>query len=230
MVVEGRGTGDGTAGRRTRNRLDSAPAQEGDVTMSFKTTPYEPAPPPGDALERARRFSALLAGRRSVRHFSRRPVPRELIDELVRTAGTAPSGANKQPWRFVAIDDPGLKREIRVAAEREERSFYERESNQRWISDLRHLGTDANKPFLEDAPWLIVVFRLVRDDAPSPGPTATDQVYYVQESVGIAVGMLLAAAQNAGLAFFWQIPGQTCFSSGFLPKHCVYGLAFLVAR
>ncbi len=186
--------------------------------MSFETVPYEPAPPPGDALERARRFSALLAGRRSVRHFSRAPVPRELIDELVRTAGTAPSGANKQPWRFVAIDDPGLKREIRLAAEQEERSFYERESNQRWISDLRHLGTDANKPFLEDAPWLIVVFRLVRDDARSPGPHATDQVYYVQESVGIAVGMLLAAAQNAGLATLTHTPSPMGFLARLLER------------
>ena len=152
--------------------------------------------------------------RRSVRHFSDRPVSRETIEWICRAAGTAPSGANKQPWRFVAVNDPALKREIRLGAEAEEREFYERKANEQWLSDLRALGTDEHKPFLEAAPWLIVVFKLAKADDGG-------QVYYANESVGIAVGLLLAAAHHAGLATLTHTPSPMAFLGKILarPKH-----------
>ena len=189
--------------------------------MEFEYKPYERPDLPGDPLQRAREFTKLMSQRRSVREFSEREVPEELIQEVIRTAGTAPSGANKQPWRFVAVNDPRIKSEIRRAAEEEEREFYSKRANPKWIDDLKHLGTDANKPFLEQAPWLIVAFRLNRDDAPDPGIGASDQVYYVAESMGIAVGMLLSAAQNAGLATLTHTPSPMNFLGKVLnrPSH-----------
>ena len=180
--------------------------------------PYQRLNLPGDPLERARTFTTLMAQRRSVRDFSRREVPEELIQEVIQAAGTAPSDANKQPWRFVAVNDPGIKKEIRKAAEEEERAFYEKRANPKWINDLRHLGTDSNKPFLEDAPWLIVAFRLTRDDAPNPDISASDQIYYGAESMGIAVGMLLCAAQNAGLATLTHTPSPMKFLGRVLER------------
>ena len=153
--------------------------------------------------------------RRSVRMFSDRPVPREVIENIILTAGTAPSGANKQPWRFVAIQDPAIKREIRVAAEEEEREFYRRRANPQWLDDLRAIGTDEHKPFLEIAPWLIVVFKLMKDDLLQNG---SDQVYYVNESVGIAVGLLLAAAHHAGLATLTHTPSPMKFLASILNR------------
>ncbi|MEE2681154.1 MAG: nitroreductase family protein [Planctomycetota bacterium] len=189
------------------------------MPIDFK--PYERPVLPGAPADRAREFTDRMAKRRSVRHFSQRGVPQELIEELIRTAGTAPSGANKQPWRFVAVNDPSIKREIRLAAEEEERQFYERRANPKWLDDLRHLGTDAHKPFLEDAPWLIVVFRVMKDEDPDERIGASDQVYYVAESVGISVGLLLAAAQNAGLATLTHTPSPMKFLSRILkrPNH-----------
>ena len=180
--------------------------------------PYQRLNLPGDPLERARTFTDLMSRRRSVRDFSRREVPEELIQEVIQAAGTAPSGANKQPWRFVAVNDPGIKQEIRKAAEAEEREFYEKRANPKWINDLRHLGTDANKPFLEEAPWLIVAFRLTRDDAPDPEISSSDQIYYGAESMGIAVGMLLCAAQNAGLATLTHTPSPMKFLGKVLQR------------
>jgi len=136
--------------------------------------------------------------------FSDEPVPREVIEWLVRSAGSAPSGANKQPWRFVCVQDPALKREIRLAAEVEERKLYSRRANEEWLRDLEPLGTDANKDFLEVAPWLVVVFKLLREDDGS-------QVYYVNESVGLAAGMFLTAAQMAGLATLTHTPSPMAF-------------------
>ena len=162
---------------------------------------HEPSAPPEQA---AREFCELMAKRRTVREFSDRPVSRETIEWIVRAAGTAPSGANKQPWRFVCVDDPKLKRDIRLAAEREEREFYERRASERWLQDLAPLGTDANKEFLEVAPWLIVVFQLLKEDDGG-------QVYYGVESVGLASGMLLAAAHHAGLATLTHTPSPMGF-------------------
>jgi nitroreductase len=172
---------------------------------------FDPGVPPETA---ARELHAKLAQRRTVRMFSGRPVSRETIEWLVRCATSAPSGANKQPWRFVCVQDVGLKREIRLAAEREEREFYARRASARWLADLEPLGTDASKEFLEIAPWLIVVFKLMRDDDGG-------QVYYVNESVGLAAGMLLTAAHLAGLATLTHTPSPMGFLCDVLgrPDH-----------
>lgn len=189
--------------------------------MTFNFKPHERLALSGEPLDRAREFASLMSKRRSVREFSQKAVPQELINELIRTAGTSPSGANKQPWKFVAVNDAKIKREIRIAAEEEERQFYEKRANPKWIEDLRHLGTDEHKPFLEDAPWLIVAFRMMKDDDPDEKIGATNQVYYVAESMGIAVGLLLAAAQNAGLATLTHTPSPMKFLSRVLnrPNH-----------
>lgn len=152
--------------------------------------------------------------RRSIREFSQRPVSIATIKWIVRTAGSAPSGANKQPWRFVCVRDPKLKHRIRLGAEAEEKEFYGRRAGRRWLDDLAPLGTDSDKGFLEVAPWLIVVFRLATDDDGG-------KVYYANESVGIAVGMLLAAAHCAGLATLTHTPSPMKFLSDILkrPEH-----------
>jgi len=172
---------------------------------------YAPGVGPTDA---ARTFCERMASRRSVRMFCDRPVARETIEWLVRAAGTAPSGANKQPWRFVCVQDPALKRQIRRGAEEEEREFYARRASERWIEDLAPLGTDAQKDYLEVAPWLIVVFKLAREEDDSP-------VYYGNESVGIATGLLLAAAHHAGLVTLTHTPSPMAFLGKILgrPEH-----------
>lgn len=149
--------------------------------------------------------------RRSVREFSKRPVSVRTMESIIRTAGSAPSGANKQPWRFVCVRNPELKRKIRLGAEKEEREFYNRRAGQRWLADLAPLGTDADKGFLETAPWLIAVFKLMKDDDGGP-------VYYPNESVGIAVGMLLTAAHRAGLATLTHTPSPMKFLSQILKR------------
>lgn len=173
--------------------------------------PYQPPDPPEAA---ARRFCEIMARRRSVRMFSDRPVSLENVEWIIRSAGTAPSGANKQPWRFVAVADPVLKRRIRLAAEAEEREFYQHRANAQWLADLAPLETTPDKAFLEAAPWLIAVFKLVRGDDGG-------QVYYVNESVGIAVGLLLAAAHHAGLATLTHTPSPMKFLADILrrPAH-----------
>lgn len=170
--------------------------------------------PVGSPEEAAARFYDTMRRRRSVRAFSDEPVSREAIEWIVRTATSAPNGANKQPWRFVAVKDPGLKKQIRAAAEQEEREFYERRASARWLADLEPLGTDENKEYLEIAPWLIVVFRLVKGDDGG-------QVYYSDESVGIATGFLLAAAHQAGLATLTHTPSPMRFLQELLgrPEH-----------
>ena len=162
---------------------------------------YSPDAPPEDA---ARSFYEIMRRRRSVRMFSDRPVSRDTIEWLVRTAGSAPSGANKQPWRFVCVRDPAIKREIRVGAEKEEHELYAHRANAEWLADLEPLGTDEHKEFLEVAPWLGVVFKMMREEDDS-------QVYYVNESVGLACGMFLAAAQMAGLATLTHTPSPMGF-------------------
>lgn len=164
----------------------------------------EPSGPPEAA---ARAFYETMRTRRTVRMFSDRPVSRETIQWCVRAAGTAPSGANKQPWRFVCVQDPALKRAIRAGAEAEEREFYSRRASAEWLADLAPLGTDPDKSFLEVAPWLIAVFKLARADDGS-------RVYYINESVGIACGLLLAAIHHAGLVSVTHTPSPM----GFLTK------------
>lgn len=187
-----------------------------------KTVPLIPhrPPPDADATSIAKSFYDVMRQRRSVRMFADTPVARETIEWIVLTAGTAPSGANKQPWRFVCVNDPALKREIRLGAEEEEREFYERRATPRWLRDLSVLGTDEHKEFLETAPWLIVVFKLVRDD-PDPVTGEHGQTYYTDESVGIAVGLLLAAAHQAGLATLTHTPSPMQFLGRILgrPAH-----------
>lgn len=172
---------------------------------------YDPGRPPHEA---ARRFQEMLATRRSVRAFSDREVDRETVEWIVRAATTAPSGANKQPWRFVAVRDPEMKRRIREAAEREERELYERRASAEWLADLEPLGTDSSKPFLEVAPWLIIVFKMIETD--DGGRT-----YYADESVGIATGLLLAAAHSAGLCTLTHTPSPMRFLAELLgrPAH-----------
>ena len=162
---------------------------------------YDPGVPPEEA---SRRFYEVMDQRRSCRFFSDKPVSRETIENIVKAGGTAPSGAHKQPWRFVCVENPGLKSEIRAAAEAEEREFYERRASRRWLEDLAPLGTDSSKPFLEIAPWLIIVFQMAKMPDGS-------QVYYREESVGIACGMLISAIHNAGLVTLTHTPSPMKF-------------------
>lgn len=189
---------------------DAAPGHPG----AYPTIPYQRYQPPGEPAAIARAFYETLARRRTVREFATTPVPLEVIEWVVRAGATAPSGANKQPWRFVVVGDPETKRKIREAAEAEEREFYARRASPEWLADLAPLGTDPTKEFLEKAPWLIVVFKMMQTDDGR-------QVYYVNESVGIAVGMLLAAAQFAGLATLTHTPSPMGFLSQVLgrPAH-----------
>ncbi|MCZ7584372.1 MAG: nitroreductase family protein [Deltaproteobacteria bacterium] len=173
--------------------------------------PYTPFDPDASPEEASKKFYETIRRRRSIRDFSDAPVSRETIENIVRAAGTAPSGAHKQPWRFVCVCDPDLKREIRVAAEKEERLFYGGRASDRWIKDIEPFGTDENKPFLEVAPWLIVVFLLTKGDA-------GDAVYYAQESVGIATGFLLAAIHHAGLSALTHTPAPLKFLSPILRR------------
>jgi len=177
--------------------------------------PHHPYTPTGSPLNHAKEFYQIMNQRRTVREFSSTPVPREVIEQIILAAGTAPSGANKQPWRFVAVQNPAIKKEIRIAAEQEEHEFYTRRASETWLNDLAIVGTDEHKPFLEIAPWLIVVFKLMKDDHPE---SSSDQVYYVNESVGIACGMLLAAAHHAGLATLTHTPSPMKFLAQLLNR------------
>jgi iodotyrosine deiodinase len=185
------------------------------MTDSHPVIPYDRYEPGIDPLEAARRFHEIMRRRRSVRMFSDAPVPREAIEQIIAAAGTAPSGANKQPWRFVAVEDPAIKKEIREGAEAEEREFYRRRAGERWLRDLAPLGTDEHKPFLEIAPWLIVVFKLVKDDHSG---SESDQVYYINESVGIACGMLITAIHMAGLVTLTHTPSPMKFLARILNR------------
>ena len=179
--------------------------------------PFEPWVPDDPEIA-AVRFHKIMQKRRSIRTFSSEPVDRSLIESIVATAGTAPSGANKQPWKFVIVDDPTLKKKIREGAEEEERLFYGKRASEDWLRDLEPIGTDENKKFLDEAPWLVVVFKVMKDDRDE---ALTERVYYVNESVGIAVGFLLAAAQQAGLATLTHTPSPMQFLGQILnrPDH-----------
>jgi len=163
---------------------------------------------------KAEEFYKLLKRRRTVREYSEREVPFELVEKAIRAAGTAPSGANLQPWRFVVVKDAEIKRKIRVAAEREEYESYHGRMSEKWLRRLAPLGTDEHKPFLEIAPYLIVVFRInsfIEDGE-------TEPTYYSQESVGTAVGMLLAALHNAGIATLTHTPSPMKFLQEILGR------------
>lgn len=168
-----------------------------------------------ESIARAQAFLAQVRTRRSVRHFSDRPVPRAVIEAALAAAGTAPSGANLQPWRFVAVGDSKTKRWIREAAEAEEREFYERRAPDDWLEVLAALGTDAAKPFLETAPWLIAIFSLRQVTLPD-GRTA--KTYYPLESIGIATGVLITALHQAGLATLTHTPSPMRFLNDILNR------------
>ena len=165
--------------------------------------------------ERATGFSDQLCRRRSVRQFSNRPVPREVIDACLRAAVSAPSGANRQPWHFVVVTDSKTKKRIREEAEAEERAFYHGRAPDDWLEALAPIGTDEHKPFLEDAPYLIVVFA-ERHGLNTNGGTVKH--YYVHESVGIATGILIAAVHQAGLASLTHTPSPMRFLNAILDR------------
>lgn len=163
----------------------------------------------------AQAFLDQMRRRRTVRDFSDRPVPREIIERCLLAAGTAPNGANRQPWRFVAVSDPEIKRKIRMEAEKEERAFYGGKAPPEWIEALEHLGTDEHKPFLERAPWLVAIFAQSYEIRPD-GTKAKN--YYVTESVGIATGMLITALHHAGLVTLTHTPSPMKFLNEVLGR------------
>ncbi len=171
--------------------------------------------PQEEMLQRSRQFYTELARRRTVREFSDRAVPRSLIENCLRAAGTAPSGANMQPWQFVAISDKAIKRKIRVAAEDEERHFYAHRASPEWLQALAPLGTDSNKPFLDIAPWLIAVFY--QKFGRLPDGTKVKH-YYPVESVGLATGILITALHHAGLATLTHTPSPMKFMNKILDR------------
>jgi len=166
-------------------------------------------------LERARGFREEMERRRTVRMFSDRPVPRELIECCIATGSTAPSGANMQPWHFVAVTDPAVKERIRDAAEAEEKEFYEHRASPEWLEALAPLGTDEHKPFLETAPWLIAVFAQKYGKLPDGRKV---KHYYPIESVGLATGMLITALHHAGLATLTHTPSPMGFLNEMLHR------------
>lgn len=171
-----------------------------------------------EILGRAQHFLERMQRRRTIRDFSDRPVAREVIESCIRAAGTAPNGANLQPWHFVAISDPEVKRNIRAAAEAEEKEFYEKRAPQAWLDALAPIGTDWRKPFLEVAPWLVAVFaqpfRILADGERAP-------TYYAMESVGIATGLLVTAVHSCGLVALTHTPSPMGFLNRILdrPSH-----------
>ncbi|WP_106392083.1 nitroreductase family protein [Enhygromyxa salina] len=165
--------------------------------------------------ERARAYYELMDRRRSVRQFSADPIDLDVVREAIRTASTAPSGAHKQPWRFVMVTDPKIKHEIRVAAEAEERETYAHRLSDEWRAALAPLGTDAHKPYLDYVPAIIVMFRVDYELGPDGSRSKN---YYVQESCGIALGMLIAALHNAGLATLTHTPSPMNFLAKILAR------------
>jgi iodotyrosine deiodinase len=168
-----------------------------------------------EMVTRGREFYDMMRRRRSVRSLSPEPIPRECVEYAVRTAASAPSGANRQPWHFVIVDDPALKREIRLAAEEEERENYQQRFPPEWLEALSVLGTDWHKQFLEDAPYLVVVFKQSYG-IEETGRKVTN--YYVNESVGIACGLFITALHNMGLATLTHTPSPMGFLSRLLGR------------
>ncbi len=182
----------------------------------YPFVPLDPERHPPDVMRRrAEAFYRLMDRRRSVRDFSSEPVPRELIETAIRTASTAPSGAHRQPWRFVVVGDPEIKREIRVAAEAEERKSYEERMPDEWLEALAPLGVDWRKPFLEVVPWIVVVFEELYGFYPDGRKRKN---YYVRESVGIACGLFITALHHMGLATLTHTPSPMRFLSRILGR------------
>ena len=171
-------------------------------------TPFYREYPVAEMQARAADFLSEMQRRRTVRHFSNRPVPRDIIENCLRVAGTAPNGANLQPWHFVVVSNPEVKRQIRLAAEEEERDFYNGRAPQEWLDALAPLGTDEQKPFLETAPYLILIFAK-SFDMDEQGRKVKN--YYAAESVGIATGMLITAVHHAGLVSLTHTPSPMKF-------------------
>ena len=168
-----------------------------------------------EVAKKAAQFREMMVRRRTVREFSDRPIAREVIEECLRVAGSAPSGANLQPWHFVAISHPPIKHEIRIAAEEEEREFYAHRAPKEWLQALAPIGTDSRKPFLEIAPWLIAVFAQPHKILPDGRRI---KHYYATESVGIATGLLVAAIHQAGLASLTHTPSPMAFLNRILKR------------
>jgi nitroreductase len=179
------------------------------VPLSFERRPE------AEMRARAEAYFELMASRRSVRQFSSDPIPLEVVRRAIHTAGQAPSGAHKQPWRFALVTDPAVKKQIREAAEAEERETYEHRMSDEWRAALAPLGTDAHKPYLEHVPAIVVMFRVDYDLAPDGSRSKN---YYVQESCGIALGMLIAALHNAGLATLTHTPSPMNFLAKILER------------
>lgn len=182
--------------------------------MKVEQIPHHPYVPEVGSAQAVEDFLAVISKRRTVRAFSDTPVPREVIEQVILAAGTAPSGAHKQPWRFIAVSNAEIKHKIRMAAEEVEREFYENKASDRWLKDLEVFETSPDKSYMDTVPWLIIVMALrTTDDG--------GQVYYLNESVGIATGMLLTAAHHAGLATLTHTPSPMNFLRDVLgrPEH-----------
>ncbi len=171
--------------------------------------------PSNEMKKRAQDFYEDLRRRRTVREFSDRPIPREIIENCLLAAGTAPNGANRQPWHFVVVESPDIKRKIRGAAEEEEKTFYTKRATEDWLNALEPLGTDQNKPFLEIAPYLIVIFG---ESFERTEENQKVKNYYVTESVGIATGILITAIHNAGLVSLTHTPSPMKFLNQVLGR------------
>lgn len=171
--------------------------------------------PESEMIQRSKEYFEWIDRRRTVREISDKPVPQEIIDNIIKAASTAPSGAHKQPWTFCVVSNPEIKRKIRAAAEEEERESYAKRMSDRWLDDLKPIGTDDVKPFLEKAPYLIIVFKRVfeRDEE---GKKHNN--YYVNESVGIACGFLISAIHNAGLVTLTHTPSPMNFLQDILER------------
>ena len=166
-------------------------------------------------IQRSQSFLSEISTRRTVREFSSKPIPLEVVENCIKSAGTAPSGANKQPWTFAIVQNKEVKAKIRIAAEKEEKEFYSHRATKEWLEDLNQFGTNWEKPFLEEAPYLIIVFRKIYD-LDEKGSQRKN--YYVNESVGIASGFLLAALHNAGLATLTHTPSPMNFLGKILDR------------
>ena len=184
-----------------------------DIFMKFKRYNYKKKND-REILEHSHNFMQLMLNRRSIRDFSSKEVPDKVIENILKTAISSPSGANKQPWSFVVVKSRDLKKKIRIAAEQEEKKFYEQRATDEWLDDLNKFGTNWEKPFLEDAPALIIIFRQSYDN--SGGKKRKN--YYVNESVGIASGFLITAIQNAGLVCLTHTPSPMGFLEQILER------------
>jgi len=201
-------------------------AQDKHITLNgFQHNLYKPSTyKEVEMLQRSKDFYQWIDARRSVRDISSKPIAKELIENIIKSACTAPSGAHKQPWTFCVVSNKALKSRIRIAAELEEKESYDSRMSDRWKADLAPLGTDMNKPFLEDAPYLIIVFKKVYE-LDKEGKKHNN--YYVNESVGIACGMLISAIHNAGLVTLTHTPSPMNFLSEVLNRPA-YERPFLV--